>query len=49
MAKDLPTVTDFHEKNTVEITLAGKKRRVNKFEAKALKEKLAKNKAKDSK
>lgn len=33
----------FYEANTVEITLNGSKVRVNKFEAEALKEKLANN------
>lgn len=32
----------FFYDNTVEIEIAGKKRRVNKFEAEALKKKLAK-------
>lgn len=31
----------FHHKNTVEIEINGKKKRVNKFEAEALKKKLA--------
>lgn len=46
MAKELKKITSFYKDNTVEIVLNGKKRRVNKFEAAKLKEKLAKNKAK---
>jgi hypothetical protein len=34
----------FYESNTTEITLNDQKVRVNKFEAEALKEKLARNK-----
>lgn len=34
----------FHSENTVEITINGEKRRVNKYEAEALKKKLSKQK-----
>jgi len=48
MAQELKKITNFYEANTVEITLGGKKRRVNKFEADALKKKLAENKKKSA-
>lgn len=41
MAKE--KIVGFFEENTVEVTIAGEKRRVNKYEAKALQEKIAKN------
>lgn len=43
MSKDKKEKTGFYYDNTVEIEYKGKKRRVNKFEAEALKKKLAKN------
>jgi len=36
-------IIGFYEENTVEIIIAGKKCRVNKYEAEALKAKLDKN------
>lgn len=46
MAKELKKIVNFYKENTVEIVLGGKKRRVNKFEAEALKKKIANNKKK---
>ncbi len=42
MAKELKKITSFYKDNTEEIVINGKKHRVNKFEAKALKAKLSK-------
>lgn len=46
MAKEVKKITNFYADNTVEIVINGKKHRVNKFEAAALKKKLVKKPAK---